>query len=50
MRSTPKKLHPKQDIELGPKGKNGKFAYVDYIVKLSERSLEEFCPWVYRFM
>ena len=32
------------------KGKNGKPAYVDYIVKLPERSLEEFCRWVYRFM
>ncbi|MEH1890508.1 MAG: hypothetical protein V7K92_13975, partial [Nostoc sp.] len=37
-------------IKLGPKGKNGKPAYVDYIVKLPERSLEEFCRWVYRFM
>ncbi|MEH2042613.1 hypothetical protein [Nostoc sp.] len=42
--------HPKQDIKLGPKGKNGKAAYVDYIVKLPKRSLEEFCRWVYRFM
>ncbi|MEH2064228.1 MAG: WYL domain-containing protein [Nostoc sp.] len=44
------KRHPKQDIELGPKRKDGKLAYVDYIVKLPERSLEEFCRWVYRFM
>ncbi|MEH2172863.1 MAG: WYL domain-containing protein [Nostoc sp.] len=44
------KRHTKQDIKLEPKGKNGKPAYVDYIVKLPERSLEEFCRWVYRFM
>ncbi|MBN4006965.1 YafY family protein [Nostoc sp. LPT] len=44
------KRHPKQDIKPGPKGKDGKFAYVDYIVKLPKRSLEEFCRWVYRFM
>lgn len=44
------KRHPKQDIKLGPKGKDGKLAYVDYIVKLPERSLEEFCRWVHRFM
>ncbi|WP_335209431.1 hypothetical protein [Nostoc sp.] len=44
------KRHPKQKIELGPKGKNGKPTYVDYIVKLPKRSLEEFCRWVYRFM
>ncbi|WP_335075270.1 WYL domain-containing protein [Nostoc sp.] len=44
------KRHPKQDIKLGPKGKDGKPAYVNYIVKLPERSLEEFCRWVYRFM
>ncbi|WP_427157222.1 hypothetical protein ACQFX9_17330 [Aliinostoc sp. HNIBRCY26] len=31
-------------------GKDGKPAYVDYIVKLPQRSLEEFCRWVYRFM
>lgn len=44
------KRHPKQEIELGPMGKDGKPAYVDYIVKLPKRSLEEFCRWVYRFM
>ncbi len=44
------KRHPKQNIELGPKGKDGKPTYVDYIVKLPKRSLEEFCRWVYRFM
>lgn len=44
------KRHPKQEIKPGPKGKDGKPAYVDYIVKLPERSLEEFCRWVYRFM
>ncbi|MDZ8187195.1 MAG: WYL domain-containing protein [Nostoc sp. ChiSLP02] len=44
------KRHPKQDIKPGPMGKDGKPAYVDYIVKLPKRSLEEFCRWVYRFM
>lgn len=44
------KRHLHQEIKPGPKGKDGKFAYVDYIVKLPERSLEEFCRWVYRFM
>ncbi|MEH2329630.1 helix-turn-helix transcriptional regulator [Nostoc sp.] len=44
------KRHLKQKIELGPKGKDGKPTYVDYIVKLPKRSLEEFCRWVYRFM
>jgi len=44
------KRHLHQKIKPGPKGKDGKFAYVDYIVKLPERSLEEFCRWVYRFM
>ncbi|MEH2077737.1 MAG: hypothetical protein V7K57_25610 [Nostoc sp.] len=29
---------------------HSKAAYVDYIVKLPERSQEEFCRWVYRFM
>ncbi|MFN6481979.1 MULTISPECIES: WYL domain-containing protein [unclassified Nostoc] len=29
---------------------HSKAAYVDYIVRLPERSLEEFCRWVYRFM
>ncbi|MHC5827074.1 MAG: hypothetical protein ACYT04_67180 [Nostoc sp.] len=29
---------------------HSKPTYVDYIVKLPERSLEEFCRWVYRFM
>ncbi|BCL37112.1 helix-turn-helix transcriptional regulator [Nostoc sp. MS1] len=44
------KRHPKQEIELGPMGKDGKPAYVDYVVKLPKRSLDEFCRWVYRFM
>ncbi|OUL20836.1 hypothetical protein BV378_28545 [Nostoc sp. RF31YmG] len=44
------KRHPKQEIKPGPMGKDGKPAYVDYIVKLPKRSLEEFCRWVYRFM
>ncbi|WP_146110847.1 WYL domain-containing protein [Nostoc sp. 'Peltigera membranacea cyanobiont' N6] len=29
---------------------HSKPTYVDYIVKLPKRSLEEFCRWVYRFM
>ncbi|QFS47562.1 hypothetical protein [Nostoc sphaeroides] len=29
---------------------HSKPTYIDYIVKLPERSLEEFCRWVYRFM
>jgi hypothetical protein len=29
---------------------HGKPTCIDYIVKLPERSLEEFCRWVYRFM
>ncbi|MEH1903380.1 MAG: hypothetical protein V7L04_18690 [Nostoc sp.] len=40
------KRHPKQKIELGTKGKNGKPTYVNYIVKLPKRSLEKFCRWV----
>ncbi|WP_445304518.1 MULTISPECIES: hypothetical protein [unclassified Microcoleus] len=44
------KRHPKQDIQLGPKDQDGKYAYVDYVIKLPKRSLEEFCRWVYRFM
>ncbi|MEH2082069.1 MAG: WYL domain-containing protein [Nostoc sp.] len=44
------KRHPKQEIKPGPTGKDSKPAYVDYIVQLPERSLEEFCRWVYRFM
>lgn len=51
------KRHSKQEIEPGPTGKDGKPAYVDYIVQLPERclrratpTLEEFCRWVYRFM
>lgn len=44
------KRHPNQEIKTGLMGKDGKPAYVDYIVKLPKRSLEEFCRWVYRFM
>ncbi|MEH1847255.1 MAG: hypothetical protein V7L25_20310 [Nostoc sp.] len=29
---------------------HSKPTYIDYIVKFPERSLEEFCCWVYRFM
>ncbi|MEH2348793.1 MAG: hypothetical protein V7K55_12440 [Nostoc sp.] len=29
---------------------HSKLTYVDYSVKLPERSQEEFCRWVYRFM
>ncbi|MFN6564494.1 MAG: helix-turn-helix transcriptional regulator [Nostoc sp. ChiSLP01] len=44
------KRHPNQQIKAGPMGKDSKPAYVDYIVKLPKRSLDEFCRWVYRFM
>ncbi|MEH2000214.1 MAG: WYL domain-containing protein [Nostoc sp.] len=43
------KRHLNQEIREGPK-EDGKPAYVDYIVKLPERSLDEFCRWVYGFM
>ena len=43
--------HPRQKIRLGPKDSiTGQFAYVDYIVPLPPRSLEEFVLWVYRYM
>ncbi|WP_051470003.1 WYL domain-containing protein [Fischerella sp. PCC 9605] len=42
--------HPNQKIQKGPKTKDGKPAYVDYTVKLPERSFDEFCRWVYKFM
>ncbi|MGG6266256.1 helix-turn-helix transcriptional regulator [Leptolyngbya sp. AN03gr2] len=44
------KRHPNQEIKPGPKGKNGRPAYVDYSVKLPDRSIDEFSRWVYRFM
>ena len=44
------KRHPTQKIQKGPKGQNGELLYVDYIVMLPERSIGEFCRWVYRFM
>lgn len=37
--------HPRQKIRKGAKG-----AYVDYLIELPPRSLDEFCRWVYRFM
>lgn len=43
------KRHPTQKIQKG-KGQNGELSYVDYTVKLPERSIGEFCRWVYRFM
>lgn len=44
------KRHPNQEIQAGPKGKDGKSIYVDYSVELPNRSLNEFCFWVCRFM
>jgi hypothetical protein len=43
--------HPSQAIETGPVDSGtGQPAYVDYIVQLPERSIQEFSFWVYRFM
>ncbi len=44
------KRHPNQEIKPGPKGKDSKPTYVDYVVKLPDRSIDEFSRWVYRFM
>lgn len=41
--------HSQQTIRKG-KGAKGEPTYVDYIVKLPERSLDEFSRWVNRFM
>ncbi|BAY12991.1 helix-turn-helix transcriptional regulator [Calothrix sp. NIES-2098] len=43
--------HPKQKIVLGPKNATtGKPSYVDYVVSLPPRSLDEFSFWVCRYM
>ncbi len=43
--------HPSQRIETYPPGTlNQTTQYVDYVVKLPPRSLQEFSFWVYRFM
>jgi len=43
--------HPTQAIEQGPKDPaTNRPAFVDYIVQLPERSIQEFSFWVYRFM
>jgi predicted DNA-binding transcriptional regulator YafY len=43
--------HIKQKVLPGPKDeKTGEPAYVDYVVKLPERSLNEFSFWVFRHM
>ncbi len=43
--------HPRQRILPGPKDSiTGQLAYVDYMVKLPPRSLQEFVLWVYRHM
>lgn len=43
--------HPKQKISLGPKDETtSEPAYVDYTIKLPERSLEQFSWWVFRHM
>lgn len=43
--------HLQQKISLGPKDSiTGQPIYVDYIVKLPPRSLNEFSIWVYRYM
>ncbi|MDZ8091185.1 MAG: WYL domain-containing protein [Nostoc sp. DedQUE05] len=42
-------LQPQAFQELLSSAKMAHLA-IDYIIKLPERSLEEFCRWVYRFM
>lgn len=43
--------HPQQRIEIFPSGKlDSQTQYVDYVVQLPPRSLNEFSFWVYRFM
>ncbi|MEH2266646.1 helix-turn-helix transcriptional regulator [Nostoc sp.] len=44
------KRHPTQEIKKGPKAINGMSMYIEYSVKLPQRSLNEFCYWVCRFM
>ncbi len=43
--------HPKQILKPGPKDPHsGKLKYIDYCLKLPERSLPEFAIWVQRYM
>ncbi|HEY9881797.1 MAG TPA: WYL domain-containing protein, partial [Leptolyngbyaceae cyanobacterium] len=43
--------HPTQELEEGPPDpKTRKPAYMDYVVKLPQRSISEFSLWIYRFM
>ena len=43
--------HPKQILKPGPKDPlSGKLQYIDYCLKLPERSLPEFAIWVQRYM
>lgn len=42
--------HPRQKVIPGPKDASGTYQYVDYVVKLPPRSLDEFLLWVYRFV
>jgi predicted DNA-binding transcriptional regulator YafY len=42
--------HPRQIIRKGPKLPDGRWQWVDYGVRLPERSLPEFFRWVNRFL
>ena len=44
------KRHPSQKISLSTKTQDGKPTYLDYNIKLPQRSINEFSRWVYRFM
>ncbi|MBD2539808.1 WYL domain-containing protein [Coleofasciculus sp. FACHB-SPT36] len=44
------KRHPRQNITLGSKAKDGKPEYLEYSIELPQRSLNEFCYWACRFM
>ncbi|NJK39896.1 MAG: WYL domain-containing protein [Oscillatoriales cyanobacterium SM2_3_0] len=42
--------HPKQQIKPGPKTDQGELEYIEYHVKLPERSFDEFLHWVNKYM
>ncbi|NEQ64547.1 MAG: WYL domain-containing protein [Symploca sp. SIO2D2] len=42
--------HPNQKLSPGSQDSNGNYTYVDYQVKLPQRSFNEFSRWVYRHM
>lgn len=42
--------HPRQRLRLGPNDELGRLQYVDYGVRLPERSLPKFFRWVNRFL